>query len=190
MTDDSEKSMWQAVIDCDSRYDGRFYYGVTTTGIFCRPSCKSRPPSRVNVRYFHSPDDAGQAGFRPCKRCRPDIASHDPSGEAIQAACIILDREFANPAILAELPGRVGLSRFHLSRLFKARTGLSPHEYLQDVRIRQAQRLLATNTLTATRVALEVGFNSPARFFAVFRARTALSPGIWQRQAAAERAAE
>lgn len=187
MADQAEKTMWQAVLACDGRYDGRFYYGVTTTGIFCRPSCKSRPPSRENVRYFASPAAAGQAGFRPCKRCRPDLAGHDPGGEAIQTACDLLDREYANSAILTELPGRVGLSRYHLSRLFKARTGLSPSEYLRGVRVRQAQLLLAGGGLTATRAALEVGFNTPARFFAAFRAHTDLSPGAWQRQQAAGR---
>lgn len=186
MSGNSEKAMWQAVLACDESYDGSFYYAVTTTGIFCRPSCKSRPPSRENIRYFASPAAAGQAGYRPCKRCRPDLAGHDPGGETIKAARATLDREYANPVILAELPGRIGLSRYHLSRLFKARTGQTPGEYLRSVRIRQAQRLLAAGSLTATGVALEVGFNTPARFFAAFREHIGLSPGAWQRRLAAE----
>lgn len=184
MSETADKTMWQAVVARDSRYDGRFYYGVTTTGVFCRPSCKSRPPSRQNVRYFATPAAAGQAGFRPCKRCRPDLAGYDPGGDCVRAACAILDGEYASPAILGELPGRVGLSRCHLSRLFKARTGQTLQAYLLDVRIRKAGELLAAGTLTSTRVAFEVGFNTPARFFAAFRARTGLTPGAWRRHEA------
>lgn len=175
----SDETMWRAVAASDPSYDGRFCYGVTTTGIFCRPSCKSRPPRRENTRYFPGPAAALAQGYRPCKRCRPD-ALLAPAQDTVLAARRLLDDGFADPGILAALPGRIGLSRFHLARLFRQHTGRSPQEYLQAVRITKARDLLAAGSLSATAVAFEVGFNTPARFYAAFRAATGSSPRAWR----------
>ncbi len=176
----SDETMWQAVAANDPAYDGRFCYGVTTTGVFCRPSCKSRPPRRENIRYFAGPAASLAQGYRPCKRCRPD-AILAPGQDTVALAAAYLDQDFADPAVLADLPRRVGLSRFHLARLFKLHTGRTPQQHLQAVRIKKAQDLLAAGELSATAVALESGFNTPARFFAAFRAATGQSPRAWQR---------
>ncbi len=177
--DYSEETMWRAVAASDPSYDGRFCYGVKTTGIFCRPSCKSRPPRRENIRYFTGAAAALAQGYRPCKRCRPDAAVA-PGQDTVDAARALLDGEYADPAILAELPRRVGLSRFHLARLFKQHTGRTPQEYLQAVRVQNARELLAAGDLSATEAAFEAGFNTPSRFFAAFRAATGQSPRAWQ----------
>ncbi len=176
----TEETMWRAVAASDPSYDGRFCYGVKTTGIFCRPSCKSRPPRRENTVYFPGAAAALAQGFRPCKRCRPDAAL-DPAQDTVRAACVLLESEYDNPAILGELPGRLGLTRSHLARLFKHHTAQSPREYLHAVRIRKAEALLTAGALTGTDVAYAVGFGSPSRFFAAFRARTGLSPRAWRR---------
>lgn len=175
-----EETMWQAVAASDPRYDGAFCYGVKTTGIFCRPSCKSRPPRRENTVYFTGAAAALAQGFRPCKRCRPD-ALLAPAQDIVREACALLDSEYDNPAILGELPGRIGLSRSHLTRLFKHHTSQSPREYLHAVRIGKAEALLAGGDHTGAGVAYAVGFGSPSRFFAAFRARTGLSPRAWLR---------
>jgi AraC family transcriptional regulator of adaptative response / methylphosphotriester-DNA alkyltransferase methyltransferase len=181
----SHETMWKAVVASDPAYDGRFCYGVKTTGIFCRPSCKSRPPRRENTLFFPGPAAALAQGYRPCKRCRPD-ALIPPGEDLIRIARLLLDTEYDNPAILAELPGRVGLSRSHLTRLFKQHTGASPRQYLHTLRIHRAEHLLAHGTLTGTGIAYAVGYNTPGRFFAAFRARTGLSPRAWRRQAAGQ----
>ncbi len=177
MNDYTEDTMWQAVAASDPSYDGAFCYGVKTTGIFCRPSCKSRPPRRENTVFFTGAPAALARGFRPCKRCRPDTLLA-PVQDIVRQACVLLENEYDNPAILGELPARIGLSRSHLARLFKHHTGKAPREYLHTIRIGKAETLLAGGH-TGTGVAYAVGFGSPSRFFAAFRARTGLSPRAW-----------
>jgi AraC family transcriptional regulator of adaptative response / methylphosphotriester-DNA alkyltransferase methyltransferase len=177
MTGFSEDELWQAVSTNDPSYDGRFYYGVNTTRVFCRPSCKSKQPRRENVAFFASAGEAAGRGYRPCKRCRPDIGpAYQPDRDVIREACLVLEAEYGSPDILDNLPCRVGLSKYHLSRLFKAHTGLTPKAYLQAARVRQAQKLLAGSALSGTEVCFAVGFNSMSSFYQLFRATTGLSP--------------
>jgi AraC family transcriptional regulator of adaptative response / methylphosphotriester-DNA alkyltransferase methyltransferase len=175
------ETMWRAVAASDPRYDGIFCYGVKTTGIFCRPSCKSRRPRHENTLFFPDAAAALAQGYRPCKRCRPDLAAA-PDPATVQAACRLIESEYHDPAILADLPQRIGLSRSHLARLFKRHTGLTLRQYLHAVRIEKAQRLLLAGPLSGTSIAYEVGFNTPSRFFAAFRAGTGSSPLQWRRQ--------
>ncbi len=177
----TDETMWQAVAASDPRYDGIFCYGVKTTGIFCRPSCKSRPPRRENTLFFPDAAAALAQGFRPCKRCRPDAATA-PDPATVQAACRLLESEYRDPALLAGLPRRIGLSRSHLARLFKRHTGLTLRQYLRAVRIAKAQDLLLAGAMSGTGIAYEVGFNTPGRFFAAFRAGTGSSPRAWTQQ--------
>ena len=148
---------WQALCERDARYDGRFVFAVRSTGIFCRPSCPARRPLRANVQFHADPASAAAAGFRPCQRCSPQGASPAEQLDAlVSAACELLD----NPEqrlTLAELAARIGLSASHLSRAFKARTGLTPHAW---VNARRQQRLHAalpeaTSVLAA---ALQAGY--------------------------------
>jgi AraC family transcriptional regulator of adaptative response / methylphosphotriester-DNA alkyltransferase methyltransferase len=181
----SPETMRQAVAASDPAYDGLFCYGVKTTGVFCRPSCKSRPPRRENTLFFPGPAAALAQGYRPCKRCRPD-ALLPPGEDLIRSVRRLLETEYHNPAILAELPRRVGLSRSHLARLFKQHTGRSPRQYLHTLRIARAEHLLTDGTFTGAGIVYAVGYNTPGRFFAAFRACTGLSPRAWRRQAAAQ----
>src|ERR1700742_990809 len=117
---------WQQVMARDARQDGRFVFAVRTTGIYCRPSCPSRRPRRDSVEFFPNPNEAERAGYRACLRCKPTEISS-------QAEYVARARQFLDHAegvvTLAELSRRVGLSQFHLQRLFKRATGLSPREY-------------------------------------------------------------
>lgn len=174
----SDEKMWRAVRDNDSAYDGVFYYGVRTTGIFCRPSCKSRIPNRENVIYFEDAYAAGKAGFRPCKRCRPDLLEPQagPAEEACARTTEILRREYDNPDILDELPGRVRVSPYHLQRLYKKHTGFTPRSYLQRIRIDRAKALLSENGMNNTEICYAVGFQSLSRFYEAFRRIMGVSP--------------
>ena len=148
---------WQAVCERDANYDGRFVFAVRSTGIFCRPSCPARRPLRANVQFLSDAPSAAAAGFRPCKRCTPQGASPAEQLDAlVSAACELLDNA-EQTLTLTELAARIGLSASHLSRAFKARTGLTPHAW---VNARRQQRLHAalpeaTSVLAA---ALQAGY--------------------------------
>ncbi len=174
--------MWQAVAAGDELYDGRFYYGVKTTMIFCRPSCSSKLPKKENTVYFDSAAEAQAAGYRPCKRCRPEISGiYSPERELLDAACQIINLEFENEGLAETLPGRLGISAFHFQRMFKKIKGETPAEYLRRVRITQATVLLADGKLDNTRIALAVGFRSLSGFYSAFRRQMACSPRAYRR---------
>ena len=148
---------WQAVCERDANYDGRFVFAVRTTGIFCRPSCPARRPLRANVQFLSDAPSAAAAGFRPCKRCTPQGASPAEQLDAlVSAACELLDNA-EQTLTLTELAARIGLSASHLSRAFKARTGLTPHAWINARRQQRLHAALpeATSVLTA---ALQAGY--------------------------------
>jgi AraC family transcriptional regulator of adaptative response / methylphosphotriester-DNA alkyltransferase methyltransferase len=172
-----QDALWQAIITNDRGYDGRFFYAVKTTGVFCRPSCKSRVPSRANVEYFNNVTEALIKGYRPCKRCRPDLpVPYQPDRDVVDKACALLEAEFGNTSILEELPGRVGFSKFYFSRVFKEHIGKTPREYLLEMRIGKARELLLTTALTVTQICYEAGFTSLSNFYALFQASAGMSP--------------
>jgi AraC family transcriptional regulator of adaptative response / methylphosphotriester-DNA alkyltransferase methyltransferase len=176
--------LWDAVISCRPEYDGVFFYGVKTTGIFCRPSCKSKPPKRENVDFFRTAREAMEKGFRPCKRCRPDLveAMYDPHEQTVREIRELLEREYRDAWTLDSLARRVGVSPFHLQRLFKKYTGLSPKQYLNRIRVEEAQRLLADSGRTITDICFAVGFSGLTPFYRTFRQVTGLSPRVYRNQ--------
>src|SRR5262245_35455796 len=122
----SDDDRWTAVVDRDRRAEGVFYYSVRTTGIYCRPGCAARRPRRENVRFHATREDAEAAGFRPCRRCRPDrsglTAAH---AAAVASACRLIETAEELPD-LAALAAAAGMSRFHFHRVFKTATGVTP----------------------------------------------------------------
>ncbi len=123
---EGEEVRWRAVLLRDGRADGCFVYAVTSTGIYCRPTCPSRRPRRERVRFFEHPNAAEAAGFRPCRRCRPREATTE---QRVVAEVRRLLESAGAPLTLKELGRAVGVSPFHLQRLFKRATGLTPREY-------------------------------------------------------------
>jgi AraC family transcriptional regulator, regulatory protein of adaptative response / methylated-DNA-[protein]-cysteine methyltransferase len=155
--DDSEAA-WQQVISRNPT--ASFFYAVSTTGVFCRPACKSRPPLRTNVRFFNSAKDAQAAGYRPCKRCRPTTEQTKPL-EAIRA---YIERHVERPVRLAEL-GRVAkLSPFTVQRLFKQEMGVSPLQYQRALRAGSLRSALK-NGDSVTHAIYNAGFGSPSRAY-------------------------
>ncbi len=176
----------------DARFDGRFFIGVTSTGIYCRPVCKVRVPRRENCRFYGHAAQAERAGFRPCLRCRPELAPHSIVW-SIQDAAYILAHQAArlldNPeAWGAEAPSverlaaRLGVSDRHLRRIFEAQLGVSPLQYLQTRRLLTAKQLLADTDLPITQVALASGFASVRRFNAAFVQHYGLNPTRLRRE--------
>jgi AraC family transcriptional regulator of adaptative response/methylated-DNA-[protein]-cysteine methyltransferase len=125
-----EQIAWAAVQARDKALDGRFFFGVLTTGVYCRPSCPARSPRRENVRFYETPEAAEADNLRACLRCRP-LASvgRDPAAAKIATLCRYLEEHADEPVSLKDLAELVGLSRFHLQRSFKAITGVSPKAY-------------------------------------------------------------
>lgn len=166
---------WIAITARDRAFDGQFYYSVRTTGVYCRPSCGARLANPKNVAFHASAAEARAAGFRPCRRCRPDAESADAerNGRILEACRRIEAAE--DPPSLAELAAGAGLSAHHFHRVFKAVTGVTPREYLAGVRARRVREELP-NSETVTEAIYDAGFNSGGRFYAQSNAMLGMTP--------------
>ena len=144
-----DEECWQAIKRRDAAFDGKFVFAVSTTGVFCRPSCASRPAKRENVSFFPTVTEAEKAGYRACKRCRPEkLGAPDPQVEAVKRACERIDEAEESPK-LAALAASAGLSPYHFHRVFKAITGVTPKAYAAETRARRvADKLRTAETVT------------------------------------------
>jgi AraC family transcriptional regulator of adaptative response/methylated-DNA-[protein]-cysteine methyltransferase len=159
-----ENRLWGAVLRRDAAADGTFVYAVTTTGVYCRPSCGSRRPRRQHVRFHRTREAAERAGFRPCKRCRPnDAGLADQRAATVAKACRLIERSDTIPT-LNVLARTAGLSPFHFHRVFRSITGVTPRAYARAHRARRLQREL-TQTATVTEAIYAAGFGSNSRFY-------------------------
>lgn len=171
---DSEK--WQAVISCDKSCDGIFFYGVKTTGIFCRPSCKAKAPIRENVLFFNSSKEAMEAGFRPCKRCCPDKAVFEPDLELVNKAKEIFNADYDSTIDMNYIAKQLGVSTNYLTRLFKRQLGLTPAQYITGLRINKAAELLGQTKKGILEISYMTGFKSLSNFYKCFREKTGHTP--------------
>lgn len=136
-----DDARWRAVLRRDRDYDGQFVYAVTSTGIFCRPSCAARRPRRENVRFFNDAGAAQAAEFRPCRRCRPTTAKPvDAAAERARQACRLIEAQADSPPSLTDLGRQLRTDPTHLQRSFKQRTGISPRQYADAVRMAKLKR--------------------------------------------------
>jgi AraC family transcriptional regulator, regulatory protein of adaptative response / methylated-DNA-[protein]-cysteine methyltransferase len=171
----NDEARWQAVVRRDKKADGAFIVAVKTTGIYCRPWCPSRRPRRENVEFYATPADAQRAGFRPCKRCRPNASSHsDPHNLAVSRACRLIESSNEPPG-LAALADAVGMSPSHFHRLFKSLTGLTPKAYASAQRSRRVKRELQ-NCRTVTAAVYNAGFNSNGPFYSKSKKLLGMTP--------------
>ena len=175
----SDEQAWAAVLGRDRRLDGHLFYGVATTGVYCRPSCPSRRPLRRNAQFFAAPADAERAGYRPCLRCDPRgdrVTSPPPS---IGKARAYLERHFDEPIRLDALGREVGMSPHHLQRTFKKAYGLSPKEY-QDVLRRQRLKSELRTGGSVTTAIHEAGYGSASRVYEKSDGRLGMPPGAYR----------
>src|SRR6188508_1423137 len=164
----------------DARFDGRFFVAVSSTRIYCRPVCTVKPPKRENCRFYPSAAAAETGGYRPCLRCRPELAPGNASVDATSrmaqaAAGLIEDRSLEGEGLEA-VAARLGITDRHLRRAFGAEFGVSPVEFAQTQRLLLAKRLLTDTALPVTEVAFASGFGSVRRFNALFKQRYRLVP--------------
>jgi AraC family transcriptional regulator of adaptative response / DNA-3-methyladenine glycosylase II len=184
----SDDAHYLALKAQDARFDGRFFTGVTTTGIYCRPVCRVRTPKRENCQFFTLAAQAEAAGFRPCLRCRPELAPaasgqpwsiQDASGILAGQAASLLDTadQWSESLVsLAQVAARLGVSERHMRRIFETHWGVSPLQYLQTRRLLTAKQLLTDTQLPIARIALLSGYASVRRFNTVFAERYRLQP--------------
>ena len=183
----NDADCWQAVLDRDASFDGRFVLAVRSTHIYCRPSCPARRPLRKNVTFFALPEAAERAGYRPCKRCRPrDIAVRDPQAEVVQQVCRYIAAHLDESLTLDELGAQVNVSPFHLQRTFKQVMGISPREYAEACRLDQLKTHLR-NGDSVTGALYEAGFNSSSRLYDRAPASLGMTPAAYRKGGAGMR---
>ena len=161
----SDDDLWQVVEDRNGTFDGDFVYAVRSTGIFCRPSCPSRRPQRRQVRFFPLPELAAQAGFRACKRCRPEDAEpRNPSVDIARRVCRLLAEEGEGLPTLKDLGLAVGVSPYHLQRVFKRIVGITPRQYAEALRLGRIKEELRNGEPVAQAL-YGAGYGSPSRLY-------------------------
>ena len=174
-----DPARWEALKGRDPMADGTFVYAVRTTGVYCRPSCPARPARPENVTFYLTCEEAERAGFRPCKRCRPNEASQaERHAAAVAQACRLIE-DAEEPPTLGELAMAAGISPYHFHRLFKAITGVTPKAYAAAYRAgRVASGLRAAQTVTDA--IYDAGYNSSSRFYASSNQRLGMTPTAYR----------
>jgi AraC family transcriptional regulator, regulatory protein of adaptative response / methylphosphotriester-DNA alkyltransferase methyltransferase len=172
---DISDEIWQAIILNDATYNDKFFYGVKTTGIFCRPSCKSRAPKKENVLIFQDTDQALSAQFRPCKRCKP-TGERLPDDDWLELITSYIDQNFNDKLTLNTLAEIAHGSPYHLHRTFKRIVGKTPVEYIQDIRIKKAKELLIDFNKSISDIAFAVGILNTSYFITLFKKKTGQTP--------------
>jgi AraC family transcriptional regulator of adaptative response / DNA-3-methyladenine glycosylase II len=189
-----ERAVWQRARQSrDPRFDGRFFVGVRTTGIYCRPVCPVRLPKEENVEYFGTAAAAAEAGYRPCLRCRPEVAPGTPAwngtSATVRRAWRLIDDALVREMSMDELAARLGIGSRHLRRLFVRHLGASPQSVLHTRRLHFAKQLIDSTAMPFTAVALAAGFGSIRRFNDAVLATWGRTPTALRRNAGDGRAA-
>ena len=176
----TEEELWQAVVSRDGRLDGEFVFAVSSTGIYCRPSCPSRRPGRARVTFFPLPEVAESAGFRACLRCRPrDAAVNDHKIDIVRRACQLL-ADSDEPANLASLSEALGVSSFHLQRTFKKVVGITPRQYAEACRTNKfKERVREGHPITGAMY--DAGYGSSSRLYERSTAELGMTPATYGR---------
>ncbi|MFF2480028.1 bifunctional transcriptional activator/DNA repair enzyme AdaA [Paenibacillus sp. NPDC058071] len=177
---------WAAIAANDEEANGRFLYAIRTTGIYCKPSCKSRLPNRSNVTVFDNAGQAAEAGYRSCKRCKP-AGERLPDEEWVRLIAEYIDAHYVEPLQLQTIADACHGSPYHLQRTFKRLTGVTPTVYLQQARLQAAERLLQKTDWPIAEIGQEAGLPNTAYFITLFKSATGVTPAEYRKNFAAER---
>jgi AraC family transcriptional regulator of adaptative response/methylated-DNA-[protein]-cysteine methyltransferase len=175
-----EDRCWQALLTRDAAFDGLVFFGVRSTGIYCRPICPARKPRREHVAFFASAVAAERAGFRPCLRCRPRDAGRDPHLELVSRICRYIDEQGDETVTLAAISAHVECSPHHLQRIFKQRMGITPRQYAAARRIERLKGELK-NGADVTSATYAAGFGSSSRLYADAAGELGMTPATYRR---------
>src|SRR5215813_13478054 len=177
----SSTARWRSVLARDRAADGEFIYAVSSTGIYCRPSCPSRKPARQFVQFFDVPADAEAAGYRACRRCEPRRVGGSPNIEKIRLACAYIDAHADEPLTLEALGKEVRLSPFHLQRSFKRTMGITPRQYRDARRMEQFKAGLKGGR-SVTDSIYEAGFGSSSRLYERASSELGMTPVSYKKK--------
>jgi len=173
---------WDAVAARDRSMDGVFYYAVTSTGVYCRPSCPSRRPHRENVVFFRAREAAERAGFRACKRCKPNLpGDRDPNAQMVEKVCRYIDTHPDDPVTLENLGRALGISPFYLQRTFKAATGITPRAYADSRRLKSLKAGLRQGH-SVTRSMYDAGYGSSSRLYERASSQLGMTPARYRKE--------
>jgi len=178
----TDEEKWKAWSIKDERYDGVFFCAVKTTGIFCRPSCPSNPHKK-NVIFFDTAKEAIEAGFRPCKRCRPDLLQYNPIKELAQETKQTIDLYFSDKKLLKEKLTGLGITQHRNIEIFKGEYGATINEYINSLRLTKAKELLIDTDEPIIHIAYEAGFESLSAFYRFFRKHAGMTPADFRKNA-------
>ena len=179
-----ELRWWHAVETRDADYDGMFVFAVSSTGIYCRPSCPARRPRRQNVTFYGKPEEAEKAGYRACLRCRPRAIAGSPQMEMVKAVCRYVEQHLDEPITLARLGTAFRQSPFHLQRTFKAVLGITPRAYADSCRLNQVKSNLRAGH-SVTRAMYDAGYSSSSRLYERTASQLGMTPDKYRRGAIA-----
>lgn len=166
----------------NSDYDGQFVLAVKSTGIFCRPSCKARTPLEKNMSFYRQPGEAKDAGFRACKRCRPDLAVYEPEKQLAHEIKSAIDKHFTQKSDLDADINSLRFSQNHLTNVFKKHFDITPVEYRNKLRFDYVCGLLAGSDMKILDISLAAGFETQSVFYDVFKKYSNLTPGEYREQ--------
>ena len=179
-----EDPRWNAVLGRDAAHDGEFVFAVSSTGVYCRPSCPARRPRRENVQFFLVPAQAEQAGYRACLRCKPKSVSGNRESDAVRSICRFIEQHLDEPLTLQRLGKEFRQSPFHLQRRFKAVLGITPREYADSCRLRLLKRNLQSGD-SVTRAMYDAGYGSSSRLYERTASQLGMTPDKYRRGAVA-----
>jgi AraC family transcriptional regulator of adaptative response/methylated-DNA-[protein]-cysteine methyltransferase len=183
-TSDGDDQRWDAIVGRDSSRDGEFVFAVSSTGVYCRPSCPARRPRRENVKFYSRPEQAEKAGFRACLRCRPRSLSGNPQSDSAKEICRYIEQHLDEPITLDRLGKVFRKSPFHLQRRFKAALGITPREYADSCRLRLLKRNLQAGD-DVTRAMYDAGYGSSSRLYEKTASQLGMTPDKYRRGAIA-----
>lgn len=184
MARSNQSQRWQAVMARDAAQDGKFVFAVSSTGVYCRPSCPSKRPRRENVTFFGKPDEAEKAGYRACLRCRPRAIGGNARMELVKAVCRYIEQHLDEPVTLARLGSEFRQSPFHLQRTFKAVLGVTPRAYADSCRMNQLKSNLRAGH-SVTRAMYDAGYSSSSRLYERTASQLGMTPDKYRRGAIA-----
>jgi AraC family transcriptional regulator of adaptative response/methylated-DNA-[protein]-cysteine methyltransferase len=178
------EARWNAVLAREAAHDGEFVFAVSSTGVYCRPSCPARRPRRENVEFFLRPEQAEQAGYRACLRCRPKALSGNGQADSVKAICRFIEQHLDEPLTLGRLGKQFHQSPFHVQRRFKSALGITPRAYADACRLRMLKRNLQAGD-SVTRAMYDAGYGSSSRLYERTASQLGMTPDKYRRGAIA-----
>jgi len=179
-----QEKWWEAVLARDANQDGQFFFAVSTTGVYCRPSCPAKRPRRQNVAFYRRPEDAEKAGYRACLRCKPKSASGNPQTATVKEMCRYIEQHLDEPVTLERLAKVFGQSPFHLQRTFKKTLGITPRAYADSCRMGLLKRNLQAGR-SVTHALYDAGYSSSSRLYERTASQLGMTPDKYRRGAIA-----